>query len=147
MGGRMSRQKGARGEREVIGILQPIVDEVCKETGNPTFVIRRNADQRFAAKQYDLIGIPWLAIEIKRVENLSGIGSWWKQTLAATLDGQIPVLIYRPNRKPWKVRMRVPVLASRMSVTMTVDTDMESFKLWFRWMLHQKLDTERNDSE
>ena len=89
----MSRDKGSRGERQVIQMLQPIVDEVCDECGQPRLVLRRNASQRFAAKQYDVIGIPWMAMEIKFHENHSGREGWWRQTLEACMPGQIPILI------------------------------------------------------
>ena len=136
---KMGRNKGARGEGEVIAFLQPIVDKVCEENGHPRFILRRNQDQRFAAKQYDLIGVPWVALEIKRVENQSGIGGWWKQTLAATSENQIPVLIYRQNYRQWKVRMRVQVLAVTTPILMTINVDIASFLIWFEQMLKQRL--------
>lgn len=136
MAGRMSRNKGARGEREVIAILQPIVDSVCEETGQPRFELRRNPTQRFKGKEYDVIGLPWIALEVKRQENLSGLGSWWKQTLDATRPGQTPVLVYRKNHSPWKVRMKVPVdIENRLNVMCVVDVDWDTFLFWFRQRL------------
>ena len=139
MAGRASRNKGARGELEVIAMLQPIVDKVCEETGHPSFVLRRNQDQRYAPKQYDLIGVPWVALEVKRVENQSGIGSWWRQTKEATKDGQIPILIYRPNHQKWKVRCRIPILAGITVIRATVNVDIETFLVWFEYFLKSKL--------
>ena len=135
MAGRMSRNKGARGEREVIALLQPIVDRVCTDCGHPRFVLRRNADQRYAAKQYDVIGLPWIALEVKRVENLSGRGSWWKQVLEATLEFQTPVLAYRKNHAPWTFRLRVPVRCGLKHLVLTTEMAEREFLFWFEHML------------
>lgn len=137
--GKASRDKGGRGEREFMAIIQPLVDKVCEETGNPKIVLRRNRDQRFAKKQYDVIGIPWIALEIKRQENPSGIGSWWKQTLQACGHRQYPVLAYRQNYQPWKIRMRVHVAAGGGWMWMTINITLEAFLEWFEQMLRQKL--------
>tara|TARA_B100000749_G_C18389759_1_gene449700 strand:- start:141 stop:575 length:435 start_codon:yes stop_codon:yes gene_type:complete len=141
MGGRMSREKGARGEREIIALLQPIVTQVCDELNRPVFELRRNPSQRFAAKQYDVIGLPWVALEVKRVENLSGLGSWWKQTLEATNDRQTPVLVYRPNHVAWKVRIRtiVAVVKGGPHIRMTMDLDWHTFLTWFKAKLFVEL--------
>ena len=141
MAGRSSRNKGARGEREIIGLHQPIVDEVCDKLGQPRLVLRRNADQRFAKKQYDLIGVPWIAMEVKRVENLSGRGRWWKQTLDATRENQIPALFYRPNHYPWTVRTRLPISVVKGSVRVrsTMELDMDSWLVFFKQKLLAEL--------
>src|SRR5690606_3259216 len=125
--GKMSRNKGARGEREILGILQPVVDSVWSEMrpGHAIPVLRRNYTQRFESKQYDIIGLPWAAVEVKRCENLSGIGSWWKQVLAATRPGQTPILIYRQNHGKWRVRMEPGKKAGAKVPTATADMLME----------------------
>jgi hypothetical protein len=139
MAGRASRNKGAGGEREVIAILQPIVDRACDTCGHVKFKLRRNYAQRYEAKLYDVEGLPWMALEVKRQENISGIGGWWKQTKAATRVGQIPVLIYRQNNQKWKVRTRVPlrVTANRW-VTATVTMEIDQWLVW----LEQKIISE-----
>lgn len=150
MAGRSSRAKGARGEREVIQLLQPVVDAVCKDLEQPTMVLRRNADQRYAPDQYDIIGLPWLAIEVKRVENLSGMNSWWSQVTAATGLYQIPVLFYRQNHKPWHIRTKLPVsilpgtnLRSHQSgaypLEVVVDMKITEWLAWFEKKLRYEL--------
>lgn len=143
MGGRMSRNKGARGEREVIAMLQPIVDRVCDHCGKARFELKRNYSQRFAAKQYDIDGLPWMALEVKRCENLSGLGGWWRQCLAATRDRQTPVLIYRKNNAPWTVRLKVPMRigdrGSKKSLRGTVTIDIQTFLVYFEERLKYEL--------
>jgi len=136
MGGKASRDKGGRGEREVIALLQPVVDHVCGLLGVVRLELQRNPRQRYAPKLYDLIGVPWIALEVKRVENLSGLGSWWRQTLAATREHQIPVLFYRQNHGKWNVRMRVPIKVSdTIHVRATVTVDAVTFQVWFQQLL------------
>lgn len=145
--GKSSRKKGDRGEREAIGLLQPVVDEVCVEKGHVRLELRRNYAQRFAAKEYDVIGCPWIALEVKRVENQSGLAGWWRQVLASCREGQVPVLMYRQNNRRWKVRMLVLVAvagsvdgarAGRF-VRMPVDVDIDAFLVWFKQKLLMEL--------
>ena len=133
--GQMQRNKGAKGEREAIKLLQPIVDRVCAEQGKAPFVLKRNYSQRFAAKQYDVEGLPWLALEVKRVEQMGMMGTWWRQCLAATRERQTPVLMYRPNNQPWRVRMRVPIRVGPRLVRMAVTVDIGDFLVWFEQRL------------
>jgi hypothetical protein len=143
MSGARSRNKGARGEREVIAILQPIVDKVTDECGQPRLVLRRNYSQRYEAKQYDVIGLPWVALEVKRVENLSGLGKWWRQVISCTGRGQVPVLIYRQNHGKWHVRTRVPVRAGGrvggVHVVCTVTMDLATWLVWLEQRLKVEL--------
>lgn len=141
MGGRMSRNKGAAGEREAIGLLQPIVDQVCEEAEMPRFELVRDSRQRYEKKLYDIFGLPWFAFEIKRVENQSGIGTWWRQVKAATKDGQISVLMYRQNNRPWMIRTRLPirVVKGGPAVRMTVTVTFVDWSVWFRQFLRSVL--------
>jgi hypothetical protein len=140
MGGKMSRDKGGRGEREVIALMQPIVDRVCDANGHARFEIRRNYTQRFAAKEYDLIGVPWMALEVKRVEEQSGLEGWWRQVIAATRDGQVSVLLYRQNNRPWKARFRTLLdTGGERHVRATVTVDIETFLVWFEVTLDNYL--------
>ena len=90
--GKMQRNKGAAGEREVAKILN---DELGIE-------LVRNLEQTRNGG-HDLIGLDGWAIEIKRQEQLS-INTWWKQTTdQAERAGAKPALFYRQSRKPWTV--------------------------------------------
>lgn len=139
MSGRMARNKGQRGEREVIALLQPIVDKVAAELGvEPPKLMRgwgaaRRGDQ-------DVHGLEWLALEVKRVENIGGLGGWWRQTLAQAKKGMTPVLFYRPNHNPWRVRTRVAVRVGRgTAVKMTVTVDIQDWLVYFEERLRTEL--------
>lgn len=151
MSGRTSRNKGAGGEREAIALLQPAVDEVCYELNVQRFELIRDSRQRYEKKHYDIFGCPWMALEVKRVENQSGLGSWWEQVCLATAEGQTPVLMYRPNNSPWKIRTRVPISVVKggfyegrgmfkpVRVRMAVDITFPDFLVWFKLKLKAEL--------
>lgn len=88
--GKMQRSKGQVGEREV---AKKFKDDLGVDA-------KRNLQQTQNGG-YDLAGIPFFAVEVKRHETLS-IGTWWKQALK---QGQamerMPLLIYRRNREQW----------------------------------------------
>jgi Holliday junction resolvase len=89
---RMQRDKGARGEREVFGLLSDMLGTI----------VRRNVDQ---ARQggADGIEIPGWAIEVKRWER-EELGVWWLQCLdQARKANREPALIWRASRQPWRV--------------------------------------------
>lgn len=89
MGGKASRDKGANGEREVIRIFN---DELGMD-------LKRNLDQ-YQGTDCDC-RFDGLAIEIKRQEKLQ-LRAWWKQICEVRGD-DLPVLIYRQSRQPWRV--------------------------------------------
>lgn len=91
MSGTSSRNKGQRGEREIIDLIY-----FC--TG---ILMQRNLDQ-VRNGGHDLNGIVGLSIEVKRQERLQ-INTWWKQTLRQAKEiNSIPILAYRQNNRPWK---------------------------------------------
>lgn len=147
MSGRMARNKGKRGEREVINLLQPIVDKVAAEVGVEAPKLMRGWG---AARRgdHDVHGLEWLSLEVKRVENLSGLGSWWRQCCKQAGKGQTAVLLYRPNNVKWKVKMRVPVRiggrGSTRHVLAPVTVDIETFLVYFEERVRVEL-TDRED--
>ena len=98
--GRFSRNKGARGERELIQELGQLIG---KQAG-------RNLNQS-AIGGADCVEFPNISVEVKRCETLE-IASWWRQCVANARDGETPVLCYRQNRKPWVVMIPVAVAPS-----------------------------------
>ncbi|MBU2801692.1 hypothetical protein HFV02_05365 [Acidithiobacillus caldus] len=89
--GATERSKGARGERELLGLL----------TDQLGLAVQRNYQARWVGG-CDSLSIPGWSVEIKRRENLS-IGSWWAQAQRqADRDGRRPILFFRQSRRPWK---------------------------------------------
>lgn len=117
-----ARMKGQEGEREVIKLLEPIV----KECGQG--MLFRNLDQTRSGG-HDIIGLDWIAMEIKRQEVLD-IDNWWKQTIRQAGEDKIPVLIYRQSRQPWRVIMWARLYNSVHLTRVTITFN--DFKLWFR---------------
>jgi hypothetical protein len=127
--GKMSRDKGARGEREI------------KDMHNEFFELHGH-DMRLERNQmqtlnggFDLIGVPILAIEIKLQEQFS-LKAWWEQTVAQAQPGQYPILFYRRNRVVWRVRMQGAVWETDHHgiwdrPSMVIDIATEDY---FRWL-------------
>ena len=88
-----SRQKGARGERELALTL--------RELGYET---RRGQQFSGANGDADVVGLPKIHIECKRVEHLN-IDDAIDQSRRDARKGEIPVVMHRKDRTPWKVTM------------------------------------------
>lgn len=90
-----SRNKGKRGELEAAHIL--------KKHGYDT---RRG--QQFAGinGDADVVGLPYIHLEIKRVEKLN-IDEALSQSIRDAKDDEIPVVMHRKNRTEWKITMRL----------------------------------------
>jgi len=89
-----SKQKGSRGEREWA--------EVCRQYGYTES--RRTQQYCGDAGDSDVVGIPGIFQEVKRVENLHIHKAIEKAEENAPED-EIPIVAYRKNRKPWLVIM------------------------------------------
>ena len=126
MGGKSSLDKGKRGEREVVKLLQPVVDEVYGSRKLQPPKIQRNTLQSDSGG-YDLTGIAFLALEVKFCEQLS-INNWWLQTVAQTKYGQDPVLFYRQSRRPWKVVTEVSYARKLVRATLDLDDFLTGFR-------------------
>lgn len=144
------RQKGAEGERQVIQMLTPIITSVMREMDFPLEqigaalkMVQRNQNQS-AVGGNDLTNTFGLSIEVKRQEALS-VGTWWAQCeAAAKRNNELPVLIYRQNRKPWRIRtygfLHTPASdGGWTSIRALVEFDEATFKTWFRAWVHGKL--------
>lgn len=133
------RQKGQEGEREVAKLLNGIIVEVMRELEFPeeqiaaaATTVQRNQNQS-AVGGNDLNNCLGLSIEVKRQEQLS-VGTWWQQTLkAAERNNEMPVLIYRQNRKPWRIRTFAWInLPDGKHIRAVVEFDKDTFIEWFR---------------
>jgi hypothetical protein len=132
------RQKGAEGEREVMKILNDIVQDVRVAKGLPKLAtqdlpFQRNQNQT-AVGGDDLTNPFKLSIEVKRQEQLS-INTWWKQCLASACRSQgYAILIFRQSRKPWRVMLsaNLPINRDKTIGPVRVEIDIETFRQWFR---------------
>lgn len=88
-----SREKGKRGELEAARVL--------KEYGYET---RRGQQYSGATGDADVVGLPGIHLEIKRVEKLN-ISEAMKQSIRDARDGELPVVMHRKNRETWLVTM------------------------------------------
>lgn len=77
---------------------------------------------------YDLVGIDWLALEVKRQEGLN-ISGWWRQAVRQAGEGQTPFLMYKQNFKPWGFRVRFSCAhcgpADEVVAFSTIDADLK----------------------
>lgn len=96
-----SRQKGKRGERE----LSHKLNELGFET-------RRGQQYCGANGDADVVGIPGIHIECKRVENLN-IHKAMEQAIADAREGEAPMVFHKRSREPWLVTMRLADWAVR----------------------------------
>lgn len=138
MGGLTSMNKGKRGEREINTILNPVVNRVYSDRGLAPPILQRNTMQSHMGG-YDIVGLEWLAIEVKFQETLH-LAKWWEQTIGQAADGQIPVLFYRQSRKKWRVRMRGDLPARKRRIKTIVDISLDDFIIYFEVMLKEVLD-------
>ena len=127
-----SRSKGQRAEREVVKILQPVIDELSRETGVSTPQLQRNTIQSDKGG-FDLVGLDWLALEVKHCETFQ-LEKWWDQTLRQA-KGKVPVLFYRRNQISFRVRMRGTVWVDDIFHDCVCDISLDDFVKWFRLKL------------
>ena len=100
--GRMSRDKGARGEREVATILRAAGYDVGRSS------------QTAGARQCDVdgAGLPvW--IEVKRGKRV-GVRAAFRQACGDT-DGREPVVAWRDDRGEWMVCLRLEPFVRMMA--------------------------------
>ena len=88
-----SRDKGKRGELEAAKLL--------KEHG---YDARRGQQFSGANGDPDVVGLPGIHIEVKRVEKLN-IDEALEQAIRDKRENEIPVVMHRKNRTPWKITM------------------------------------------
>lgn len=147
MAGNMSRGKGQRGEREAATVFAEWSLPVCDYMGEAGIELKRNLMQSRQGG-YDLVGLDWLALEVKRHETLS-VGAWWTQTLKQAGPGQIPVLMYRQNRTPWRFRVRLKSAhfapCGQFSTTSELVADLvaDQAKLWYQHELYIRLKAQK----
>lgn len=147
VGGSMSRNKGQRGEREAAKLLMGWAAEVVETMRQygyevPDVELVRNLNQARVGSSgsYDLVGLDWLALEVKRHETLN-VSAWWRQTLSQVGvsdrgEPQVPLLMYRQNNQRWKFMTKVKVVVvGGNQVEVTVTMDEEQTRVWLSTLL------------
>lgn len=106
-----SKQKGARGERELSRKLQ--------EFGYTT---RRSVQYNGKAEegQADVVGLPHIHAEVKRVERLNIYDAVDQAKRDAKNDAELPAVFHRKNNCEWLVTMP---LASWMEMYRSYETE------------------------
>lgn len=89
-----SRTKGKRGELEAAHLLQ--------EYG---YDAKRSQQYAGINNDADVVGLPDIHIEVKRVEKLN-IDDALSQSIRDARENEIPIVIHRKNRTEWKVTMQ-----------------------------------------
>lgn len=90
-----SRDKGARGERELANTLRSY-----------GYSARRGQQYRGGADSPDVIGLPGIHIECKLVERLN-IYDAVAQAVRDSGENELPAVFHRKNRREWLVTMRL----------------------------------------
>lgn len=101
-----SRRKGAAGERELAKELQRLFG----------VSMRRGQQYSGANGDSDVVGLPGVHIECKRVESLN-LGAAMAQAVSDAGESAIPVVMHRKDRCEWLVTVRLddlPALAVRL---------------------------------
>lgn len=103
MGGLHSRNKGKGGEREVRDLFRKLLINEMEDVT----VIRRNHQQAEIGGA-DLVGVPWLSVEVKRVKKIvwgKGLLDWWEQCVEQALkeEQKRPCLVFRQDHGMWLV--------------------------------------------
>ena len=91
-----SREKGANGERELANLLKL----------NYGFECRRGQQYCGANGDADVVGLPGIHIECKRVERLN-IDEALEQAIRDKKENEIPAVFHRKNHKNWKVTLKL----------------------------------------
>ena len=111
--GRKSRDKGARGERELAGELARLLGVEA----------RRGQQYRGGPDSPDVhLDIPDVHIECKRTERLR-LYEALDQAIGDAAD-KVPVVMHRQNKRPWVVVLRLddlPRLATQIYLTLAAN--------------------------
>lgn len=89
--GKMSRDKGAKGEREVAKLFRYYGIEA-----------RRGCQFHGGPNSPDVMGVPGLHIEVKRTEKLA-LYEALAQSMHDAGDDEVPVVVHRRNDHKWVV--------------------------------------------
>ena len=90
-----SKQKGARGEREFASL--------CRTNG---YNVRRG-QQYNGLEGEDCVGLPFIHVEVKRVQRLNIDDAMTQAIRDSNNTGKIPIVAHRKNNSRWLITMEV----------------------------------------
>lgn len=144
--GKFSKDKGARGEREVkdmlLGLIEILISNMPHLTEDTKtqmrLCIQRNQNQT-AVGGHDLNGVFGLSVEVKRVE-VPNVNAWWAQCKSqAARNNEVPVLLYRGNGHSWTCMTMGHIATpegTMLSIPITISES--DFKAWFyQWVYYK----------
>jgi hypothetical protein len=137
---KMGRQKGGRGEREVVKLLTKWYNDIRLEKATPTLTLKDSPFQRnqlqTAIGGSDITNPFGLEVEVKRQEKLS-VNTWWEQVNKASDKSRgIPILMYRQNNGSWKIMMWGSVQCSQERIPVKIT--LKLFEDWFKGYLREE---------
>lgn len=97
--GNMARMKGQRGELEVVKLLQPTVTSCYMMKGLEVPQLARNLSQTRDGG-FDIAGLEWMALEVKRQETLN-VKAWWEQTCRQAGTDEFGMPLKGQENKSW----------------------------------------------
>lgn len=111
------KSKGGDGEREFAKLL----------TRHLGIVVKRNLEQSRESGA-DLL-LPGWDIEVKRRAHYLQEDEWWQECVKRTRNSNRPVLAYRADYQPWRVRVRMGDIAGHTDnfPGLTADLNIEAF--------------------
>ena len=127
--GGFARDKGQRAERAAVKLLQPIINHVFQTVGKEPPQLERNLMQSHKGG-HDIIGLDWLALEIKHQETLH-INAWWEQTKQQAGKLKEPILMYKQNNVKWRVMLYGYIPSKAEYLQCPVDICLEDFLVYF----------------
>lgn len=131
MPGNKIRNKGINGEREIILMLQIIVDnEYFNYPNLMAPKLERNQNQSVSGG-YDLVGLNWVGIEVKRCEKIE-IKKWFNQVTKACKKKEVPIILFRQNFKHWRV-------IGKSHENKPVEILLANFLDWFRLRIRNQI--------
>lgn len=134
-----AKNKGAKGEAEILIKMQQIVAIAYNQKAIPIPSLIRGRHGT------DIKGLNWISPEVKRHEPTAGyqavtqqqIAGWWDQCKSQAGPGAEPVLLYRANYQPWRVRMfgYIAVGPQGGRIRTVVEIGIDAFWIWFEQMV------------
>ena len=109
-----SKRKGKVAELEAAKELQRLFGVEC-----------RRGQQYHGLEGEDVVGLPGVHVEVKRVEQLS-LYKAMEQAVADAQGDDIPIVVHRRNKKPWLAVVeldRLPALACQLYLVLASEPD------------------------